>query len=204
MPIDRTAAMKAFRACLTDELVIGGIGLASYDLFLAGDRPENFYTWGAMGTPASIGLGLALAAPAKRVIVLDGDGSILMNLGTLCTIASKAPANLVHVVWNNHAYGITGGQQTALSDRRTDIAALGAAAGIAKSVRVQSMGEWEDLLPRLLQEPGPWLVDVDCEPTAKRKNPRQALQDRYLQKDPFIASAKTGQRWLTDAAGHGK
>lgn len=192
MAVDRTAAMQMLRASLTDELVIGGIGIASYDLFLAGDRPENFYTWGAMGTPASIGLGLALAAPRKRVIVLDGDGSILMNLGTLCTIASKAPKNLVHVVWNNQAYGITGGQPICIGPR---IRAIGAAAGIEKAVAVETLAEWEALLPKLLHEDGPWLVEVHSERTPRRKNPRQALQDRYLQKDAFIAAARQGGRW---------
>ncbi len=192
MAVNRTAAMAALRARLSDELVIGGIGIASYDLFLAGDRPENFYTWGAMGTPASIALGLALAAPKKRVIVLDGDGSLLMNLSTLCTIASKAPPNLVHIVWNNQAYGITGGQPISMGTR---VRQLGAAAGIARAVAVNSLAEWEELLPRLLTEAGPWLVEVHSERTPRRKNPRQALQDRYLQKDAFIAAAREGGRW---------
>jgi len=192
MAVDRTAAMQMLRARLRDELVIGGIGIASYDLFLAGDRPENFYTWGAMGTPASIGLGLALCAPQKRVIVLDGDGSLLMNLGTLCTIANKAPKNLVHIVWNNQAYGITGGQAISMGTR---VRAIGAACGIANALEVNTLAEWEALLPKLLGEDGPWLVEVHSERTPRRKNPRQALQDRYLQKDAFIAAARQGSRW---------
>jgi thiamine pyrophosphate-dependent acetolactate synthase large subunit-like protein len=95
-----------------DTPIVASLGHPAYDLFIAGDRPQNFYTWGSMGLASSIGLGLALARPDLRVVVLDGDGSLLMNLGSLATIGLLQPANLVVVVMDNEEYATTGGQQT--------------------------------------------------------------------------------------------
>jgi phosphonopyruvate decarboxylase len=93
--------------------IIASLGHPAYDLFAAGDRPANFYTWGSMGLASSIGLGLAMAQPRRRVVVLDGDGSLLMNLGSLATIGWTRPVNLILVVWDNQSYATTGGQDTA-------------------------------------------------------------------------------------------
>jgi sulfopyruvate decarboxylase subunit beta len=92
--------------------IVASLGHPAYDLFAAGDRPQNFYTWGSMGVASSIGVGLALAKPEMRVFVVDGDGSLLMNLGSLATIGLLQPANLVLVVMDNEAYATTGGQPT--------------------------------------------------------------------------------------------
>jgi thiamine pyrophosphate-dependent acetolactate synthase large subunit-like protein len=92
--------------------IVASLGHPAYDLFAAGDRLQNFYTWGSMGVASSIGLGLALAQPGRRIFVLDGDGSLLMNLGSLATIGLLQPANLVLVVVDNEAYATTGGQST--------------------------------------------------------------------------------------------
>ena len=95
-----------------DAPIVASLGHPAYDLFAAGDRPQNFYTWGSMGVASSIGVGLALAKPETRVFVVDGDGSLLMNLGSLATIGLLQPANLVLVVMDNEAYATTGGQAT--------------------------------------------------------------------------------------------
>ena len=92
--------------------IVVSLGHPAYDLFVAGDRPQNFYTWGSMGVASSIGLGLALANREVRVFVVDGDGSLLMNLGSLATIGLLQPPNLVVVVMDNEAYATTGGQAT--------------------------------------------------------------------------------------------
>ena len=92
--------------------IVASLGHPAYDLFAAGDRPQNFYTWGSMGVASSIGVGLALARPETRVFVVDGDGSLLMNLGSLATIGLLQPPNLVLVVMDNEAYATTGGQAT--------------------------------------------------------------------------------------------
>jgi thiamine pyrophosphate-dependent acetolactate synthase large subunit-like protein len=95
-----------------DAPIVASLGHPAYDLFAAGDRPQNFYTWGSMGVASSIGLGLALAKPHARVFVVDGDGSLLMNLGSLATIGWLQPPNLVLVVMDNEEYATTGGQAT--------------------------------------------------------------------------------------------
>jgi thiamine pyrophosphate-dependent acetolactate synthase large subunit-like protein len=94
------------------EAIVASLGHPAYDLYSCGDRAENFYTWGSMGITSSIALGLALARPDLGVVAIDGDGSLLMNLGTLATIAALRPANLVVVVMDNACYGTTGGQPT--------------------------------------------------------------------------------------------
>src|ERR1700675_1744070 len=87
-----------------DEAVIGGIGYTNFDLWAAGRRPQNFYMLGSMGLAVPIALGVALAQPRRRVISLEGDGSILMQLGALATIATLQPKNLVIVVMDNRTY----------------------------------------------------------------------------------------------------
>jgi|SRR5215211_6124817 len=89
--------------------IVGGVGNSTFDL-VPFDRPQNFLTWNSMGMAASIGLGVALARPDLRIIVLDGDGSILMNLSSLATECASGVTNLVHVVWDNGGFEITGGQ----------------------------------------------------------------------------------------------
>src|SRR5258708_30385348 len=96
-----------------DEAVIGGSGNSNFDLWSAGHRPQNFYMLGSMGLAIPIALGVALAQPKRHVIALEGDGSLLMQLGCLTTIAALKPANLTMVIMDNGLYQITGGQPTA-------------------------------------------------------------------------------------------
>jgi sulfopyruvate decarboxylase subunit beta len=112
--------------------IVASLGHPAYDLFVAGDRPQNFYTWGSMGVASSIGLGLALANRDVRVFVVDGDGSLLMNLGSLATIGLLQPPNLVVVVMDNEAYATTGGQPTPTA-RGADLAAA------ARAMRVDAV-----------------------------------------------------------------
>src|SRR5947199_6356778 len=95
-----------------DLLVIAGLGAPNWDVTAAGDHANNFPLWGAMGSAAMIGLGLALAQPRRRVLVITGDGEMLMALGALATIAVQRPANLTLVVLDNERYGETGMQKT--------------------------------------------------------------------------------------------
>lgn len=110
--VNRLEATRIVVEAAGDAPIIASLGHPAYDLFTAGDRPQNFYTWGSMGVASSIGVGLALAKPELRVFVVDGDGSLLMNLGSLATIGLLQPANLVLVVMDNEAYATTGGQAT--------------------------------------------------------------------------------------------
>ena len=101
-PLTRAGATKYLASRLTNEVVVSNLGQASLDLLAIADRPLNCYTFGAMGQCSSIGLGIAIGRPDVRVICLDGDGSLLMNLGSLCTIAAEAPKNYVLMVWDNY------------------------------------------------------------------------------------------------------
>lgn len=155
--MDRLEASRHLVATLTDEAVIASLGHPAYDLFAAGDRPEHFYTWGSMGLASSIGLGLAMARPDRRVIVLDGDGSLLMNLGSLATIGWVRPANLVLVVWDNALYGTTGGQPTATA-HVADLEAAARAMGFASTIAVRTPDELRAALARTREEAGPWAI----------------------------------------------
>ncbi len=129
-----------------DAPIIASLGHPAYDLFAAGDRPQNFYTWGSMGLASSVGLGLALARPDARVIVLDGDGSLLMNLGSLATIGLLRPTNLLLVVMDNEEYATTGGQPTPTA-HGADLEAAARAMGITATATVRI----EDELRRVVQ-----------------------------------------------------
>src|SRR5687768_14789589 len=136
----RMTSLEAIREIVRaagDAPIIASLGHPAYDLFAAGDRPGNFYTWGSMGLASSIGLGLALAQPRQHVHVLDGDGSLLMNLGALATIGWKRPANFVLLVLDNERYATTGNQDTATA-HGADLEAAARALGFASAVTVRS------------------------------------------------------------------
>jgi thiamine pyrophosphate-dependent acetolactate synthase large subunit-like protein len=133
--INRREFVTALVKACPDALIVAGLGSSTYDLFAAGDRPNNFYLWGAMGGAPGIGLGLALAQPEKSVVVLTGDGEQLMGLGLLATIGAQQPKNLSIVVLDNGHFGETGMQHSHTS-LGTDLVALAKACSIANSQRV--------------------------------------------------------------------
>ena len=133
-----------------DAAIVASLGHPAYDLFAAGDRSRNFYTWGSMGLASSIGLGLAVAQPDLRVIVLDGDGSLLMNLGSLATIGLLRPPNLTLVVMDNEVYATTGGQPTPTA-RGADLAAAARAMRLESAVTVGTEGELRQAIARFPQ-----------------------------------------------------
>jgi len=142
-----------------DEAVIGGIGYTNFDLWAAcgGKRPQNFYMLGSMGLAVPIALGVALAQPQRKVFALEGDGSILMQLGALSTVASRAAKNLCIVIMDNGAYQITGGQKTQ-TEMGADIVAIAKASGIAQSAWAADEDAFAELIARSLKEDGPWLI----------------------------------------------
>ena len=139
-----------------EEAVIGGIGNSNFDLWSAGRRPQNFYMLGSMGLAIPIALGVAIAQPKRHVIALEGDGSLMMQLGCLATVAQQAPKNLTIVVWDNGIYQITGGQQTA-SAAAADLVAIARGSGIAKSAWAADEDEFERLFVDALKG-GPSLI----------------------------------------------
>src|SRR5215470_17831622 len=123
-----------------DVLVVAGLGSPTYDCAAAGDHPLNFYLWGAMGSSATVGLGLALAQPNRRTLVITGDGEMLMGLGALATIAVKQPANLAIAVIDNEHYGETGMQRTH-THAGVDLAGIARAAGFRETSTVRQASE---------------------------------------------------------------
>lgn len=109
--MERIEAIKIIAESLEDELVICNIGFPSRELYNVKDSPTHFYMLGSMGMASSIGLGLALSSK-RKVVVFDGDGSVLMNMGTLVTIFSQDPENMIFVIFDNQCYGSTGSQCT--------------------------------------------------------------------------------------------
>jgi sulfopyruvate decarboxylase subunit beta len=133
----RIEAIQYVVNLVSKELVISNLGYPSQELYYVKDRPKNFYMLGSMGLASSIGLGLALARKNDRVIAFDGDGSILMNLGSLATIANQKPPNLILVILDNESYATTGGQKSYTAGA-TKVEALARAAGISKTKMVRT------------------------------------------------------------------
>jgi thiamine pyrophosphate-dependent acetolactate synthase large subunit-like protein len=141
----------------SEEAVIGGIGNSNFDLWASGQRPQNFYMLGSMGLATPIALGVAIAQPQRKVFALEGDGSILMQLGALGTVAAEARKNLAIIIWDNGLYQITGSQKT-LTSSGTDLVAIAKGAGIVQSYWAFDEAHFESLVERTLTEHGPWLI----------------------------------------------
>ena len=137
----------ALRTLLCDRaglIVVTGLGSPAYDLAACGDEPLDFPLWGAMGGAAMLGFGLALAQPTRTVLVLTGDGELLMGMGSLATIAAHQPPNLRIVVLDNERFGETGQQRTHTA-MGTDLAAVARGCGIAHSLTVRAAAELDGL-----------------------------------------------------------
>jgi thiamine pyrophosphate-dependent acetolactate synthase large subunit-like protein len=155
--IDQFEATQYVASRLTTELVVASLGNAKYDLFRARDRALNFYMWNSMGMACSMGLGLAMAQPERRVIVLDGDGSLLMNLGSLATEAMRRPRNFIHIVWDNRQYQLTGGQPTHTAFG-ADLARIAEGAGYEQTERVETLDAFRSGFDRAMSGSGPWFI----------------------------------------------
>ncbi len=140
-------------------LLITGLGTTTWDAAAAGDHANNFYLWGGMGGAAMVGLGLALAQPKRRVLVITGDGEMLMGLGGLATIAVQSPPNLAVVVIDNEHYGETGMQDTH-TGHGVDLSRMAAAAGFRETATVYDEKELEALIPVLFDGRGPVFADI--------------------------------------------
>ena len=144
-------------------LVIAGLGAPSWDITNAGDHELNFPLWGGMGGAAMLGLGVALAQPKKNVLVLTGDGEMLMGLGSLATIAVQGPRNLAIVVLDNERYGETGQQETH-TGHGVDLAAMAKAAGFAHALGVRTQADVSRLRERIQSGEGPLFAQVKIDP----------------------------------------
>ena len=142
-----------------DSLVVSGLGAPTWDVTDSGDHELNFPLWGAMGGAAMVGLGLALAQPRKRVLVITGNGEMLMGLGALATIAVQAPRNLCIVVLDNERYGETG-QQDTHTGHGVNLAGMAKAAGIAYTLMVRTPAELVRLKKRIYAGEGAVFAQV--------------------------------------------
>jgi thiamine pyrophosphate-dependent acetolactate synthase large subunit-like protein len=164
-----------------DEAVIGGIGNANFDLWAAGRRPQNFYMLGSMGLTIPIAFGVALAQPHRHVVALEGDGSLLMQLGCLSTIAMQKPKNLTIVIWDNGIYQITGSQPTPTAST-ADLVAIAKGSGLADSAWAADEDDFERRVAAALKG-GPTLIAarIDNKPAVDTtdRDPVQ-IRERFM------------------------
>ncbi len=180
----RQEAVETVLRLLNHELVIHCNGMVSREAFHTLDRPESFYMIGSMGLTASIGLGLALARPDRKVVIFDGDGNVLMNLGTLAEVGAFKPENFFHICFDNGVYGSTGNQPTLA--RVVDLALLARSAGYRIVKTVSEKTVLEKTARELLQERGPIFFLVKVVPEEKYEtagrvtlSPEQ-IRDRFM------------------------
>lgn len=170
------AALHAARR--TDDIVIATMAAAREWMVLGTGPLDIIFVPSSMGQATSLGLGLALAQPERRVIVANGDGSMLMNLGSLVTITAAAPKNLAVVVFANGVYEVTGAQPTPGSasargdGAEVDFVAMARACGFRSAVRCSTPASWNEAIPRMLGADGPHFVVVDVEPVPNGAGPR--------------------------------
>ena len=140
--LDRRAVVAELLRDRRGAFAVGGLGASIYDIAAAGDHDRNFYLWGGMGGAVMIGLGLALAQPTLPVVVITGDGEMLMGMGSLATVALQQPKNLSIIVLDNEAYGETGGQASHTGGP-ADLVGVAKACGIGDSRSISTMAEVE-------------------------------------------------------------
>ncbi|HEX3994498.1 MAG TPA: thiamine pyrophosphate-dependent enzyme [Acetobacteraceae bacterium] len=169
--LDRREVAAALLRDPSDLLVVTGLGAATYDVGVLGDREQNFYLWGAMGGTAMIGLGLALAQPTRRVLVITGDGEMLMGMGSLASIAAARAPNLAIAVLDNARFGETGSQHSH-TGLTTDLESVAAGCGWTATTTARDMAAVEALRPRLRAEPLFAVIRISAEEKPRFIPPR--------------------------------
>jgi thiamine pyrophosphate-dependent acetolactate synthase large subunit-like protein len=144
--LERRGVVAGLLTARNDAVVVGGLGASTYDIAAAGDHDRNFYLWGAMGGAVMIGLGVALAQPKLPVVVITGDGEMLMGMGSLATVGLQKPANLTIVVLDNEVYGETGGQASHTATT-VDLVGVARACGISDARAIATMADVEAFAP---------------------------------------------------------
>jgi thiamine pyrophosphate-dependent acetolactate synthase large subunit-like protein len=181
--MDRREFVKALLVDRKDLAVVSGLGSPTYDVAAAGDHPLNFYLWGAMGGAAMIGLGLALAKPERRVLVLTGDGEALMGMGSLATIGVKQPGNLVVIVLDNQHYGETG-MQPSHTQAGVDLVAVAKACKFVDGFHVSEMRDVDRVRDLVHRGNGPILVQAriasDDAPRVLPTRDGHAIKQRFM------------------------
>ena len=184
----RFEATKVILRHAGDRPIVANLGPTTDELWHAGHRDRNFYTYGSMGLCSSIALGMALSTQ-EQVISLDGDGSLLMNMGTIATIGREQPKNLIVVVWDNEEWGQTG-HQPSHTAKGTDLAEVAQSCGIAQTTTVSDLEDLGAVFQNALQTEGPWFIvakiqEAEYLPVA----PIEPELTLYRMRDSFSASA---------------
>ena len=146
-----------------DRPIVSNLGPTTDELWHAGHRDRNFYTYGAMGLCSSIALGMALST-TEKVVSLDGDGSLLMNMGTIATIGREKPSNLIVIVWDNEEWGQTGHQPSHTSTG-TDLERVAQGCGVPRTATVSDLEDLEQVFRTALESAGPWFIVAKIEET---------------------------------------
>ncbi len=166
-----------------DELIIHANGAISRESFICRDRKENFYLLGSMGLASSVALGVALKQPGRRVIVMDGDGNILMGLANLALIGALQPENLIHLVLDNQAYGTTGNQPTI--SPYLPLYQIAQVAGYRESYIIEHEDKLKKVFTKSLSNLGPFFIQIRVSQEVSLPPPRipysaQAIKDRFM------------------------
>lgn len=161
--LDRRDVVNRLLADRKDLLVVTGLGSASYDVMAAGDHDNNYYLWAAMGSAAMVGLGLATAQPGKSVLVITGDGEMLMGFGALATIALRKPANLTIAVLDNGHFGETGMQESH-AGRGISLDKVAASCGFSWTGEIRDMAGVDDLKAKVASRDGLKLATLKIKP----------------------------------------
>jgi thiamine pyrophosphate-dependent acetolactate synthase large subunit-like protein len=158
--LERRSVVSGLLTERKDAIVVGGLGASTYDIAAAGDHDRNFYLWGAMGGAVMIGLGIALSQPDVPVVVITGDGEMLMGMGSLATVALQKPGNLTIVVLDNEVYGETGGQASHTA-ATVDLVGVARSCGIADARDIATMAEIRAFAPQMQEiSSGPRFASV--------------------------------------------
>ena len=181
----RKAAISTAVKKIGNNPIISANGFISRDLFEVGDKNSNFYMIGSMGLASSIGLGVALKNPRKSVFIFDGDGNILMNLGSLTTIASQKPKNLIHVVFDNSVHESTGGQPT--NSNFVNIEKIAKVCNYNHTFMVRTENNLLKILDKIKKLKGPIMIVVKIQQSKGEKSKRVNILPVDI-KERFIAS----------------
>lgn len=181
----RKEAVKIISESVGKNPIVSANGFMSRDLFEVKDKESNFYMIGSMGLASSIGLGIALKNPKKQVFVFDGDGNILMNLGSLVTIGSLKPKNLIHIVFDNNSHESTGGQPTNIS--KINFEKICAAVNY-KTFQITTKSKLIQTLKNIKKLPGPILLHIKIS-SSNIKSKRMTIHPKII-RDRFTNSIK--------------
>jgi phosphonopyruvate decarboxylase/sulfopyruvate decarboxylase subunit beta len=186
-------ALGVITPLLRDELVVHANGFISRESFNISDRPGNFYMIGSMGLASSIALGVALNRPDRRVVVFDGDGNVLMNLGSVALIGATQPGNLVHIVFDNEVYGSTGNQRTIAA--QVALEEIAHSAGYKRVQRVEAATALRTAAQEFLAQPGPSFLLIKIAPDREERKIGRITHDPPQIAARFMAeiSSQSGQ-----------